>query len=202
MPARSGIRIGIRIGIGLPDRLRPEAVALYWQAFGSKLGTVMGPERKALRFLDRVMRAENCIYAQDAAGRLLGIVGFKTPQGSFAGGEISDMLAIYGVLGTAWRLPLLWMLEGDIDNARFLLDGICVAQAARGQGVGTHLLDAIEAEGRLRGYVGVRLDVIDSNFRAKALYARQGYVAEKTDDIGVLRFVFGFQSSTTMVKPF
>jgi ribosomal protein S18 acetylase RimI-like enzyme len=185
---------------GLPQHLRPEAIQLYWQAFGGKLGTVMGPEPKAYRFLDRVLRADHCIYAVDDLGNFLGMVGFKTPEGSFAGGEVSDVRAVYGLLGAAWRLPLLWMLESDTDNSRFLLDGICVAREARGRGIGSALLAAIETEARERGYAAVRLDVIDSNFRAKALYARKGYLVEKTADIGVLRYAFGFQSSSTMVK--
>lgn len=184
----------------LPAALRPKAIALYWQAFGGKLGRVMGPEVKALRFLDRVLRADHCLYALDAEGALLGMAGFKTPKGSFAGGEIGDILAIYGVLGAAWRLPLLWMLQSDTDNLRFLVDGICVAQAQRGKGIGTALLAAIEQEGRQRGYAAVRLDVIDDNFRAKQLYLRCGYAIEKTEDIGLLRYVFGFQTSSTMVK--
>ncbi len=184
----------------LPAALRPKAIGLYWQAFGGKLGRVMGPDAKALRFLDRVLRADHCLYALDAQGDLLGIAGFKSPEGSFAGGEVADILAVYGLLGAAWRLPLLWRLQSDTDNLRFLIDGICVAQAQRGKGVGTALITALETEARLRGYHAIRLDVIDDNFRAKQLYHRCGYVAEKTENIGVLRYAFGFQSSTTMVK--
>ena len=130
----------------------------------------------------------------------LTISGFKTPAGSFAGGDVADMLAIYGRLGAAWRLPLLWALGREVDNARFLLDGICVTKAARSQGIGATLMTIIEAEARQRGYQAVRLDVVDGNWRAKALYQRLGYKPEKTDDIGVFRYAFGFQSSTTMVK--
>lgn len=184
----------------IPPNLRSAAIALYWQAFGGKLGTVMGPDAKALRFLDRVLREDHAIFALSDAGELLGMVGFKTPQGSFAGGELADMRAIYGLWGMAWRLPLLWMLESDTDNGRFLMDGICVTRAARGKGIGKALLAAIEEEALSRGYPAVRLDVIDTNFRAKALYERVGYVVEKTDDIGILRFAFGFQASHTMIK--
>lgn len=191
----------VSLHIGLPPHLRAEAVELYWQAFGGKLGRVMGPERLALRFLTRVLRGDHAIVALDAKGALLGMAGFKTPAGSFAGGEMADVLAIYGRLGAAWRLPLLWMLGHEVDNDRFLLDGICVARAARGQGIGSALMQAIEAEAVARGYEQVRLDVIDSNWRAKALYLRLGYAVEKTDDIGLLRFAFGFRSATTMVKP-
>lgn len=191
----------VSLHIGLPLHLRAEAVQLYWQAFGGKLGRVMGPEPLALRFLARVLRGDHAIVALDAKGALLGMAGFKTPAGSFAGGEMADVLAIYGRLGSAWRLPLLWMLGHEVDNDRFLLDGICVARSARGRGIGSALMQAIEAEAIARGYEQVRLDVIDSNWRAKALYLRLGYAVEKTDDIGLLRFAFGFRSATTMVKP-
>lgn len=185
---------------GLPDSLRAEAAELYWQAFGGKLGRVMGPRATALRFLQRVMRSDHAIVALSEQGQMLGMAGFKSPAGSFAGGEMADLFAIYGVLGASWRLPLLWMLGNEIDNERFLLDGLCVTQAARSQGIGTRLMQEIEAEALKRGYACVRLDVIDSNLRAKALYLRLGYTIEKSENIGVLRFAFGFRSATTMVK--
>jgi hypothetical protein len=47
----------------------------------------------------------------------------------------------------------------------------------------------------------VRLDVIQDNFRARALYERQGFHAVRTDQLGLLRFLFGFASSTVMVRP-
>ena len=193
--------MGVRICHGLPEPLRAEAAALYWQAFGGKLGPVMGPDARAERFLSRVIRADHALVALDEAGRLLGLAGFKTPAGSFAGGTAADMRGVYGLAGMAWRLPLLAMLSREVDNDRFLLDGICVAAEARGGGVGSALLAAIEEEARARGYGYVRLDVIDSNWRARALYERLGYMAIKTERIGLLRHVFGFDAAVTMVKP-
>ena len=189
----------VEIALGLPESLRPEAVRLYWQAFGGKLGTVMGPEPQALAFLGRVMRADHVFVALDE-GRLLGIAGFKTPQGSFAGGAMADLVAVYGRFGALWRAGLLELLTREVDNERFLLDGICVARDARSRGIGAQLLAAIEAEARLRGYGAVRLDVIGENWRARALYERQGFAVVRTDRLGLLRHVFGFGSSLTMVK--
>ena len=60
---------------------------------------------------------------------------------------------------------------------------------------------AICAEARLRGYESVRLDVVDSNWRAQALYLRLGFVETQRQHIGMLRHVFGFQSAITMVRP-
>ncbi|MDB5659656.1 MAG: GCN5-related N-acetyltransferase [Cypionkella sp.] len=186
--------------LGLPEALRGEAVRLYWQAFGGKLGRVMGPEPKALQFLFRVLRLQHAIVALDEEGGLLGMAGFKTSAGSFAGGEVADIRAVYGSLGAAWRLPLLWMLSDAADEDRLLLDGICVGASVRGLGIGSALLARMEAQARQHGYAAVRLEVIDSNWRARALYQRLGYRVEKTQQLGLLRYAFGFRAAITMVK--
>ena len=185
---------------GLPVHLRSDAARLYWQAFGGKLGLVLGPEPLAFRLLDRVMQGDHAIVALSHHGALLGLVGFKSPDGAFAGGGLADLRSVYGLPGALWRAGLLRLLERDLDNDRFLMDGICVANAARGQGVGTALLQAIYAEGRSRGYPSVRLDVIDANPRARALYERQGFKPTRTSKLGLLRLVFGFSTATTMVR--
>ena len=191
----------IHIRFGLPEDHRAEAAVLYWQAFGSKLGRVLGPEPMALRFLQRVMRADHCLTAMDDDGHLLGLAGFKTPVASFAGGSLADLRAVYGLVGGFWRGLLLQLLGREVDNQRFLLDGLCVSDQARGQGVGTALLEAVVAEARQRGYRAVRLDVVDTNPRARALYERRGFVLDRTAGIGPLRLVFGFRAAHTMVRP-
>lgn len=187
------------VQLGLAPEHRRAAAALYWQAFGDKLGRVMGPEPRAMAFLDRVIRADHVITAVED-GALLGVIGFKTPKGAFAGGGPADLRAVYGVAGGAWRGALLRMLSRDLDRERFLIDGICVAPEARGRGIGSRLIAALCDEARARGYREVRLDVIDSNWRARALYERQGFAAIRTEPMGALRHVFGFASSTTMVR--
>ncbi len=190
--------MGVTIQHGLPSHLRADAARLYWLAFGAKLGRVLGPEMQAHRMLLRIIRADHAIVALED-GRLLGLVGFKTPRGAFAGGGFGDLRAIYGI-GALWRAAALWLLSREVDNARFLLDGLCVDPAARGRGVGTALLDAISVEAAARGYTAVRLDVVDTNPRARALYEREGFVALRTTTMGPLRHLFGFAQSTTMIR--
>lgn len=190
----------ISLHIGLPDALRAQAARLYWQAFGEKLGRVMGPDDRAHAYLCRVIRADHAIVALDAGGTLLGLVGFKTPEGSFAGGGLGDLVGIYGLFGGLWRSTLLRLLQREVDNDRFLLDGICVSAAAQGRGVGTALIEAVCDEAQARGYPAVRLDVIDTNTRARALYERRGFVAACSEPLGPLRHVFGFDAAIMMVR--
>lgn len=185
---------------GLPPHLRHAAAALYWQAFGGKLAAVMGPTPRALRYLDRVLREDHAITAL-AGGQLVGIIGFKSPQGSFADGSMADLAAVYGRFGGLWRGAAMNLLSREVDNTRFLIDGICVDRAWRSRGIGAALLDAICAEAAARGYAAVRLDVIDTNWRARALYERQGFIATRTQKIGLLRHIFGFDAAITMVRP-
>lgn len=190
----------MKITVGIPHKNRAEAAALYWEAFGEKLGFVLGPKYRALIFITSVLRADHGICAHDDKGRLLGVAGFKTSKGALVGGDFTDLRRVYGWVGAAIRIMLLAALERDTENERFLMDGLYVAQEARGQGVGTALLDAISAEAKRRGYTQVRLDVIDTNPRAKALYLHEGFVEVKTQKLGLMRHVFGFSAATTMVR--
>lgn len=193
--------MAVTIFQGLTVAQRPEAARLYWEAFGGKLGRVLGPEDRARHFFQRVIRGDLCFAAVDETGRLIGIAGFKTPAGSFAGGNWADLVAVYGPWGGRWRGGLLWALSREVDNDRFLVDGICVARTHRGQGVGSLLLAALYREAADRGYRSIRLDVIRDNWRARALYERHGFLATRTESLGPLRYLFGFASSTTMVRP-
>jgi ribosomal protein S18 acetylase RimI-like enzyme len=190
----------MKITVGIPEKDREEAASLYWDAFGEKLGFTMGPKYQAVMFVRSVLRPDHGICAHDDNGRLLGIAGFKTAQGALVGGDFSDLRRVYGWVSAAIRCSLLSLLERDTENERFLMDGLFVAPEARGMGVGTALLDAIVDEARRRGFDQVRLDVVDTNPRAKALYRHVGFKEVKTVRIGLLRHIFGFSASTTMVR--
>ncbi len=191
----------IRIEHGFADPDRPRVAALYWEAFGTKLGRAMGPRPKALAFLTGALDPDHAICARGPDGTLLGVAGFKTAEGGLVAGNLRDLARVYGWVGAAWRLTLLALLERDTENARFLMDGLFVAPQARGRGVGTELLAAVAAEARRRGYAEVRLDVVEGNDRARALYEREGFHAVGSQSTGLLHHVFGFRSATTMVRP-
>lgn len=193
--------MGVTVFRGLHASLRPQAARLYWDAFGGKLGRVLGPDERALRFFRRVIREDLCFSAVGDGGELVGIAGYKTPAGSFAGGSWADLTDTYGRWGGRWRGGILWTLGREVDNDRFLIDGICVARAHRSKGVGSMLLGALYREAAERGYGSIRLDVVEENWRARALYERQGFRAVRTEELGLLRFLFGFAASTTMVRP-
>lgn len=190
----------VQIVHGIPSSLRAEAARLYWQAFGPKLGLVLGPEPRALHFLARAMRPDNAFAAISADGALLGIAGFRSPLGSFAGGSAADLRHVYGRTGAAWRSALLSRLAQDDDDGSLLIEGVCVAPSQRGRGIGRALVAALCDEGRRRGLSVARLDVVAENLTARHLYERMGFVAETDRDIGMMRHLFGYRASVGMVR--
>ncbi|TMV10398.1 GNAT family N-acetyltransferase [Ruegeria sediminis] len=161
----------------------------------------MGPEERALAFLDAVLDPDFALVARNEAGRMLGMAGFKTAQGGLTGGGMADLARVYGWVGGLWRGLALSVLERQVQAGVFQMDGIFVAAEARGRGVGTALLDAVKAEATATGMREVQLDVIDTNPRARALYERQGFSPVGQTDTGPFRRVFGFSSATRMSWP-
>ncbi|AMG87817.1 MULTISPECIES: GNAT family N-acetyltransferase [Bordetella] len=69
------------------------------------------------------------------------------------------------------------------------LHDLAVAERFRGQGVGTRLLEALEALAARLGCCKVTLEVLEGNTRAQALYRRLGYAGyELAADTGRAMF--------------
>ncbi|AUQ52399.1 putative acetyltransferase (plasmid) [Phaeobacter inhibens] len=172
----------------------------YWRAFSRKLRYPLGPQAKAIDFLERVMNPSHAISAVSQDGAFLGVAGFKTPDSAFVAGDYGDLLATYGWVSAALRGLLIGVLDRDCTPGTLLMDGIFVEPNARGQGIGKILLREVEKRARSMQLLRVRLDVIDSNPRARALYEREGFIEQSVTSLGPLNLLFGFSSATEMVK--
>lgn len=186
---------------GFPEDQRDRVAAIYWQAFERKLGRLLGPREKALPFFARILDPAHAMTVCDDTGAVIGLAGFKTADGAFTDGGLRDLAHVYGWVGSLWRAPLLQLLDRELEPGILLMDGLAVSPEARGQGVGTLLLEAILDEARARNMRVVRLDVIDSNPRARALYERMGFRPVSTEHLGVLSGLFAFESATRMERP-
>ncbi len=186
----------ITLSHGLPSGMEAAAAKLYWQAFGGKLGKILGPAERGERFFcDTINRASIIAATQD--GVLLGIAAFQSEGKGFSRAGLRDLFRHYGI-GALWRLIPLALLERSAPADTLQMDGICVDAAARGTGVGSALFDALFAYARERHYRYITLDVIDTNPRARALYERLGFTATGTESTAFLKPLLGFSHATRM----
>ena len=185
---------------GLPDRHRHRVARIYCDAFAAKLGPFLGEPAAAAALLGPTLRPERALLAIDeAADVVLGVAGVKHDGLELTGLGWDDLREAFGLVGAAWRAVGLTLFERDQADGELLMDGIAVAADARGRGVGTALLRAVIDRAADLGLSTVRLDVVDTNPRARALYERVGFEATEVEEIGVLGKPFGFTSATTLV---
>lgn len=191
---------GAAIQVGLPEDLRASAARLYLDAFAAKLGPLLGRDERAEAFLCAVINPDNALVALDDHGALLGLAGFHDARGGFIGGTFADLRRSYGLIGAAWRGPALNLFEREPAPGEQLMDGVVVDPAWRGGGIGGGLLEAMAEHARRSGAHALRLDVVDTNARAKALYERRGFVVTREERMPLMRPFFGFGASATMIR--
>lgn len=184
----------------LTDTDRRAAADLYWRGFHGSLGRILAPEPLAVAFLEQAIRPEFGLAVTERGGPILGVAGFKAPEGGFIQAGFPEIRNVYGTMGTLWRGPLLELYDRAPVPDQMLVDGICVAEHARGRGIGTLLTNGILSEARNRHLPKVQLEVARDNLRARALYERLGFVATNCSRGGFLGPLTGFGASISMIR--
>ena len=190
----------VRIAQGLAEEHREQAAALYLQAFRPLLRRFLGEGPRARDLLARSMNPGYAIVAT-CGGQLAGLAGYQDRDGNLFDVRWREMARSYGLVSGSVRLVAMGLLLSRKQRpGSLLMDGIAVAPEMRGQGIGTRLLAAVCEHARAGGYNAVRLDVLDNNPRARALYERKGFVPLRHEALPLLKPLFGFSGVTEMRK--
>lgn len=179
-----------------------------------------GPEIYDYIFSDAVQSAQDFIATEFRSG--MGLCGFRavlvaeqegcilgvacffdgTEHGRLQHGSLQNILSTYGpwrcwsVLVRAQQAAPVISRPGPKECC---LRNFAVVTERRGQGIGTALLQHGIAEAKARGLGRLILDVAETNPRARALYARLGFTAEKNARCCNPRAAARIPGSTRMV---
>jgi ribosomal protein S18 acetylase RimI-like enzyme len=185
---------------GIPEPCRFTAAQLYDQAFGAKFQVVVPDQHRRIEILKRGLDLSHGVAAL-SGDQLVGLAGYHATSGSLTGGvKWRVVVSVLGPVKGAIAFMLFRLLDRHAAPRELLMDGIAVAAEMRGQGVGTGLLDAVAKVARELGLDTVRLDVIDTNPRAKQLYLRNGFEVVRSQKFEFLRWLLGFGAADTMVR--
>ncbi|MEU0988264.1 GNAT family N-acetyltransferase [Streptomyces sp. NPDC005953] len=185
---------------GVPAGAERRVAELYWEAFGRKLGPALNPSDKAVPFIAAHLNTDRAVCAL-LDGRLVGLAGYQHGGRALTGGSARAVLRAYGHLRGLHRLLLLALFERHPAPGQLVMDGIAVDPDMRGRGIGSLLIEEVAAIAAEQDCREIRLDVIDVNPRARALYERRGFTAVRTEHTPYLRGLLGFGAVTTMHRP-
>ncbi|MGX1884994.1 GNAT family N-acetyltransferase [Streptomyces sp. NPDC055287] len=185
---------------GVPEGAEDVVAGLYWEAFGRKLGAALNPPATGQRFIAAHLHRDRAVVAL-AGDHVVAAAGYQLDGRGLTGGGVNDVLDTYGLFRGMPRLALLALLERTPAPGQLVMDGIAVAAGFRGRGIGSLLLDEVFRVAAEHCCRQVRLDVIDVNPRARALYERHGFAAVRTEQTPYLRRLMGFSAVTTMHRP-
>lgn len=190
----------IEIRRGVPEGAAGRVAELYWEAFGGKLGAALGPAGAGRAFIAAHLNPDRALTAVSGDGRVLGVAGYQLAGRGLVGGDAAAVRAAYGPLRGLYRVLLLALLERTPARGELVMDGIAVDPAERGRGIGGRLLAGIDGLAAEQGCRRIRLDVVEGNPRARALYERHGFTEVRVRRTPWLRDVLGFGAVTTMHK--
>ena len=191
--------MAVRIEQALPESARAAAAALYWEAFGRLLRPALGrSERRGIAVLTDGLDPSRAIVALDGDA-LVGLVGLHYDGRAFTRLGARSLLRHLGLAGVPRLVPLV-LLAGRPAAGELRIDGIAVRGDRRGAGIGSLLLREAAGRARAVGVDVIRLEVVDTNPRARSLYEREGYVAVRTEHTPYLRRAMGFGAVTTMER--
>ncbi|WP_102505327.1 GNAT family N-acetyltransferase [Salinivibrio kushneri] len=190
----------IAIQQGWPLEQAQKVAELYEQAFGMKFARAIPNQAARVAMLSRCF-VPDFSFAAMQNGKVVGLAGFQTQAGALTQGmSAKQLIDSLGLIKGTWACAVLALFERKAASNELVMDGIAVDSAVRGQGIGSQLLDAIMDYAQAHGFESVRLDVIDSNPRARKLYQAKGFVATKEERFPHLKWLVGFSGATTMIK--
>lgn len=190
----------IAIQQGWPLEQAQNVAELYEQAFGMKFARAIPNQAARVAVLSQCF-VPNFSFAAMKNGKVVGLAGFQTQAGALTQGMgVKQLIDSLGTIKGIWACAILALFERKAAPNELVMDGIAVDSAIRGQGIGSQLLNAILDYAQAHGFESVRLDVIDSNPRARKLYQAKGFVATKEERFPHLKWLVGFSGATTMVK--
>ena len=192
----------IDIAFPLDESHREQAGLIYYEAFRRKLQPLTGKPAQTRALLTAGLNLDRVMGALEE-GKLLGIAGLHSHEGTFVRITLRKSMAALGVARGfgAWVGLNLLAAGLSCPTGVLRIAALAVDPIARGRGVGSRLLEAVSDKARCEGFHTVRLEVVDTNTGARQLYERMGFTVVTTHHYPLIRNWLGFSGEHVMVKP-
>jgi ribosomal protein S18 acetylase RimI-like enzyme len=157
---------------------RKDIAKIFYESFKEKIGQLFKDQEKAIKLFSKLIRENQIIVALED-GNPVGFVGLHYQKKHFMRFSFTEITRIYGLETIRATLYFLTNLLDDIQPNQLHLEVIAVDKKQRSKGIGTKLLLSTIEFAKQESFSQVRLEVINTNPKAKKLYEKIGFIKIK-----------------------
>ena len=164
----------IDIQRGISSNHRIPIAKIFFESFEGILGQIMGNSRKATKLISKLIREERILAALNGT-RVVGFAGLNYQGKRFMKFNFTEIARVYGL--ATIRVLLFFLIDLFDKNLphQLHLEVLAVEKSQRSQGTGTKLLLSTIDFARKKGFKQIRLQVKNTNPKAKKLYENIGF---------------------------
>ena len=161
-----------------------DSAAVTIHVFGFKEGN----KQKAITLIASTLEDDR-IFVAVKNKKVIGFAGLQYHKKSFSNPTLSNIVSIYGLL-TFRTLPFFLVSSMNKPKSYQLhLESLAVIKNEQGKGIGTKLLNATINYAKENNFSQIKLEVIQTNPKAKKLYQKMGF---KTSRITKIPYPFSY----------
>jgi len=175
-----------------------DAVCIFYEAFEQKIRAFIKSKEKALSIYEKSLIPDK-IFPAVLDNKIVGFAGLQHNGRSFIEVKYATLRLYYNPFKSAFIYQIFKLMTPKIKKDTVRIDSIAVLKPYRSMGIGTMLINEVFDFARKNGLKKVRLEVVDTNPKAKALYERMGFVQEKKVNYYFFARTAGFSSEYIMV---
>jgi ribosomal protein S18 acetylase RimI-like enzyme len=188
----------LQIKFGIPQNQRIKVARMFYDTFADKFHKIFGTQKKFIHFTLECLRDDRTLVAFKD-GQVVGVAGLHYDGRSFIDANMEQAVKVFGL--ATLRVVLFGGLFffKKADQNEVFIESLAVAASERGKGIGTNLIHAVIDYAKSNGFSQIRLEVVETNKKAKKLYERIGFTEDVVQYIpSPFNRIMGFGSVTEM----
>lgn len=190
--------MNIEIKFGIPKNKQIDIANILYENFQDKSKMFFGNKKKAITLIASTLENDR-IFVAVKDKEVVGYAGLQCQKKSFSNPTLTKIVTIYGLL-TFRTLPFLIVsLFNRPKYYQLHLESLAVTKKEQGKGIGTRLLNATINYAKENNFSQIKLEVIQTNPKAKELYQKLGFKTSKITQIPYpFSYIMGFNSFEEM----
>jgi len=190
--------MSIQIQPTIPKNQRIIIAKIFYESFKDKFSIIFGDRKKAIRLISKLIREDRILVATKDE-KVVGFVGLHYQRKNFMEFNLTEITKVYGLLAIRVLIYFLITIFTEQKPNQLHLEVIAVTEKQRGRGTGTKLLKSTIDFAWLKKFPQIKLEVVNTNPKARKLYEKIGFKKVKDSKIPYPFYIFtGFSLITDM----